>query len=338
MASPKARAPIFAIVGKESAFDSYLAEEALERILADQIGADRQDALAVLRGDEVSWAQVADEARSPSLFVSKRAVVVRGAEAVKGSEEEILRLLDEPPPGSILVLLAAKTDRRRKVWQRVLANARVVPAEPLKGRNLTAYARQQAERRGLSLPAEGLDELVEHVGQDLRRLIGELDKLAAYAGQGRSLSADDVAAVLGRGLGRPVYRLSDAIGLRDVQKAVELLAEMLEEGEQGPYLVGVLFRAVRQMRGIRALQAQRVRLDEIAARLRILPFKIRDLAQAAAKWSNEDLRGALLALARADRALKRGADPAVILTAAIVCLCRQKRARLAPKAGASARP
>ena len=49
---------------------------------------------------------------------------------------------------------------------------------------------------------------MEAVGQDLRRLMGELDKLEAFAiGRKEPLTADDVSAVLGRALGQPIYRM-----------------------------------------------------------------------------------------------------------------------------------
>ena len=54
MASPSRPGPIQAIVGE----DTYLAEEALERVLAAAIGADREEALQVLYGDEAKWEDV----------------------------------------------------------------------------------------------------------------------------------------------------------------------------------------------------------------------------------------------------------------------------------------
>jgi DNA polymerase III delta subunit len=41
------------------------------------------------------------------------------------------------------------------------------------------------------------------VGGDLRRLMGELEKLETFA-EGRAISAEDVASLAGRGLGRPL--------------------------------------------------------------------------------------------------------------------------------------
>ena len=79
MARASRPGPIQAIVGE----DTYLAEEALERVLAAAIGEDRQDALQVLYGDEAKWEEVLGAARTGSLFVSRRAIVVRRAELLK---------------------------------------------------------------------------------------------------------------------------------------------------------------------------------------------------------------------------------------------------------------
>ena len=87
MASPSRPGPIQAIVGE----DTYLAEEALERVLGAAIGADRQEALQVLYGDEKKWEDVLGSARTGSLFASRRASVVRRADKFaedRGNEEE----------------------------------------------------------------------------------------------------------------------------------------------------------------------------------------------------------------------------------------------------------
>ena len=72
--------------------------------------------------------------------------------------------------------------------------------------------RESVARGKIPHTLEGVEELIDRVGQDLRRLMGEVDKLEAFGAGERSLSAEDVAAVLGRGLGRPLYLLGDAPG------------------------------------------------------------------------------------------------------------------------------
>ncbi len=300
--------------------DTYLADAALESVLTTAVGSDRGDAVKVLRGEEMTWAEVADAARSPSLFTPRLAVVVRDADKVKGDEEPLLGVLEAPADGITLVLMAGKPDSRTRVWKQVQSKARLIPVEPLKGRSLRARVVQELKARALTIDDEGLDSLLERVGGDLRRLVGEIEKLMAYAAPRPALTLDDVAAVLGRGLARPLYRLSDALIVRDLPAAVLLLDEILDEGEPAPVVLGTMFRAVRQLRAARALG--NAPAAEMASRLRVPPFKVADVCRASRNWSESDLRAAVSALLEADTRIKTGVDARTALTAALVASAR----------------
>jgi DNA polymerase III subunit delta len=308
-----------AIVGE----DTYLAEEALERILAASIGEDRDEALRVFYGDETGWGEVLGAARTGSLFVSRRAIVVRRADQLKGDEEAVTAYAADPAPDATLVLVAARPDRRRNPWKKLLPKATVHDATPRKGRALRAHVEDELRRRGLRFAPDALNDLIAEVGQDLRRLMGEVDKLAAFTGGKKDISADDVAAVLGRGLGQPLYLLSDAFAGRDAPASLELVERLLGDGEEGLRLLSTLHRSLRQVRGALAMREARAPRDEIGAKL--LPpnmqFKLDALLEASRRWSEADLRRALAALGRADRRMKRGGDPATMLVAAVVESC-----------------
>jgi DNA polymerase-3 subunit delta len=340
MARASRPGPIQAIVGE----DTYLAEEALERVLAAAIGEERQDALQVLYGDEAKWDEVLGAARTGSLFVTRRALVVRRAELLKyasGPREEaagesagrkvkakveedpVEAYAADPPPDVTLVLVTGRPDRRRNPWKRLLTKATVHDASPKKGRALRTHVEEALRGRGLRFAPDALDELIAEVGQDLRRLMGEVDKLEAFAGGRRDISADDVAAVLGRGLGQPLYLLSDAYASRDAPASLELLERLLGDGEEGLRILSTLHRSLRQVRGARAMREARVRREEIGAKL--LPpnmqFKLDALLDASRRWSEAELRRGLAALGRADRRMKRGGDAATTLVAAVAESC-----------------
>jgi DNA polymerase-3 subunit delta len=182
---------------------------------------------------------------------------------------------------------------------------------------------QELRGRGLRLEREAFNELVSEVGQDLRRLMGEVDKLEAFAGERRSITGDDVSAVLGRGLGQPLYLLSDAFAGRDAARSLELVERLLGDGEEALKILFALHRALRQVRAARALREARLPRDEIGARL--LPgnmqFKLDALLDASRRWTEPDLRRGLLALSEADRRLKTGADGQTALVAAVAESC-----------------
>ena len=352
MASPSRPGPIQAIVGE----DTYLAEEALERVLAAAIGADREEALQVLYGDEKKWEDVLGSARTGSLFVSRRAIVVRRAELLKYAnaptedetperegrkgkakvgEDPVLAFAGDPAPGVTLVLMAAKPDRRRNPWKKLLALATVHDASPKKGRALRAHVEAELRARGLRFAPDALNELLGEVGQDLRRLMGEVDKLEAFAEGRKDITADDLGAVLGRGLGQPLYLLSDSFSGRDVAASLEHVERLLGDGEEGLRILSTLHRSLRQVRGALAMREARAPRDEIGAKL--LPpnmqFKLDALLDASRRWSEADLRRALSALGRADRRMKRGGDAATTLVAAVAESCGGEGRPTSPRRG-----
>jgi DNA polymerase III delta subunit len=352
MASPSRPGPIHAIVGE----DTYLAEEALERVLAAAIGPDREEALQVLYGDERKWEDVLGSARTGSLFVSRRAIVVRRAELLKYAnaptedetperegrkgkakvgEDPVLSFAGNPAPGVTLVLMAAKPDRRRNPWKKLLDLATVHEASPKKGRALRAHVEAELRSRGLRFAPDALNELLVEVGQDLRRLMGEVDKLEAFADGRKDITADDLGAVLGRGLGQPLYLLSDSFSGRDVAASLEHVERLLGDGEEGLRILTTLHRSLRQVRGALAMREARAPRDAIGAKL--LPpnmqFKLDALLDASRRWTETDLRRALSTLGRADRRMKRGGDAATTLVAAVAECCGGERRPTSPRRG-----
>jgi DNA polymerase-3 subunit delta len=194
-----------------------------------------------------------------------------------------------------------------------------VTVEPRWERALRARLATELRGRGLQVDAEGVEEIASRVGQDLRRLIGELDKLEAFA-QGRPLTADQVAACLGRGIAQPLYRLSDAFVARDAPGVLARIEEVLAEGEAPVLVLGTLFRALRQVRGAAGLAGAPA--GELASRLQVPPFKVKALQDGVRRWQQADLRNALDALAAADERLKSGVDGRVALAAAVADACR----------------
>lgn len=335
----KKSAGVYAVVGGK-AFDSYAAEQAVEKILAEAVGGDRADAVELLRGDETGWGRVIEAARTGSLFAPRRAVVVRGAESLKGEGADMLAYLEDPAPRVALVLVAAKVDKRRAVWKAITDRATVTVAEPMKEGQLRRFVSEEVRKRKLPLTADGIEELVDRIGPDLRRLMGELEKLEAFAGGGGALSGEQVAAVLGRGRARPLYRLGDAFAERRPGPTLGLMEELLDEGEDALRILGTLHRSIRQVRGALGLKAVRASREQMLSALNLngpFAFKLAGLLEAASSWSDPELGRALAALERADARVKSGSEPRAALASAVLEACRGSGGRGVPPSSTSER-
>ena len=151
-----------------------------------------------------------DDARALSLFASERLILVRNAEAVlpKGKVAEeptrttrrrrrqaalLAAYLKDPTPGVVLVFEAirfdfegedkAKQDRVRKFYAAIpdtveLRRYSVEDAAP---------RRDRWPSRRLRHRSDALELLVEALGADIARVAVEIEKLALYAGPGRTI-------------------------------------------------------------------------------------------------------------------------------------------------------
>ena len=324
---------IVAIVGGKAGFDSFLAEEHLERKLSAAVGEERADSVEVFRGEESGWGRVLSALRTGSLFATRRAVVFKNADLIRSKADDgedesagILAWIEDPTPDVVLVLMAAKPDMRRKIWK-AASKGELLSAEPLRGKALESYVQQHLGTRGLSLDGEAFAELVERVGQDLRRLVGEVEKLQAFAGERKRLTLADIEAVLGRGLSRPLWELSDATGDRDAPRTLRLLEGLMDDGEEPLRLLATLYRSLRQVRLARGLGDEKVPRGDLASRMGLPPplaFKADRILDAARRWPAGRLEQALATLRKADEALKRSAEPRATLAAAVAVACGGK--------------
>ena len=327
--APRPALALHLVLGSKTngSLDPVLADRAVERLLAAAVGdADRDEAVRVLRGNDTTWGKVAEATRARSLFATRRAVVVRGAEQVrKGGEESFLAALDPLDPDVTLVLVAAKVDGRLALWKKVSGLAQAHSAEPLRGRELQSEVAAALAERRLRLDAESIKAIVDHAGSDLGRLLREVEKLEAYAGGAATLSLDEVEAVLGRAAGKPLWKLSDAFAERQMAVAVGELADLVEGGEPELRILATLHGALRRVVGAAALREAGVSAEQLGFKLGLPTnqhFKVPALLRAARSWPEPAARAARAALAGADRRIKLSVEPEAALLAAVVASLR----------------
>ena len=336
----KVPSPIVLILGQ----DSLRADRALASVMKAR-GVDPSE-ITRIWGDESSFSDVFAAAASRSLFSDKTVVLVRRAEKLRGGgrdpdEEssdpsEVDELEESAPPSgtsrgragkttapaadlpeldpsSSLILVVRKTDRRFGMWKKISKAAELMDAEYLKGRPLGAAAAVEARALGLRISEELLRDIVEQSGPSLGRIVSELGKMLLYEGvMGRG--TEGILAVTSS---PPLYRLSDAIMVKNKRECLSLLDEALRQGEAGLRVLATAHGTVRKLALFRALRQGGVSSAEAGVSAGILPFKVADTERAARAWSARDLGRALAIFAEADRRLKLSAPAGPLLTHAL---------------------
>lgn len=232
----------------------------------------------VLEGDVASVEAVVRSAMTLPFMTSRRLVVVRRAHALPARGAEALgAYARDPNPATCLLLLAdegltASRERRSDHWLVGALPAAALVALPLrKGRALEDWLKQRAAAEGLTVSDEAARLLVQWVGDDGARLLGEARKAALVGGpEHRGVDAAEVEAVVGEHRMGEVFELTRAVERRDVGQALRTLDRLLAT-EEPVFLLTLLTRNVRVALTVRELAAAGQTAEQIARAVRPVP-------------------------------------------------------------------
>jgi len=301
--------------------DSYLRERLREELIEERVPAEAR-AMAVARFDlgESPLAEVLRQAAAPSLFSPCQVLVLQRADALREADlEELEAYWEAPADFTVLVFEAERLDGRTRAARLLQERCRVLAADSPDDRGALASATRYAAEKKLELRPEAAEDLVFAVGPDQGRLRMELDKLAAYAGKGGQVTAEDVAAVVSPARQFQVFELADLLAEGRRAEALRLVRRLLEAGEQPVGVVGMLAWLYRQLLQARAFPPG-TPVGKAAQTLRPRS-RVEALLRQARRFHPEELRAGFAALLEADVALKSSVpDAAAVLETLVLRL------------------
>ncbi|HEX5442014.1 MAG TPA: DNA polymerase III subunit delta [Ktedonobacterales bacterium] len=173
------------------------------------------------------------------------------------------------------------------------------------GTQLTDWVTRRARAQQRRITAEAARMLVESLGDDLRMLASEIDKLGTYVGEGGEIRAEDVRALTPVARQSKVFDLTDALARRDTSTALALLHELLANGESPLGIVALTAYQTRSLMQVKLLSDRGMPAHQIASAAGIAPFVVEKSLRLARRFTFAQLEAAHRALLAIDTALKR---------------------------------
>jgi DNA polymerase-3 subunit delta len=187
---------------------------------------------------------------------------------------------------------------------------------------LPGWIQKQVRAKGGTLSSEATSMLAALVGNDLRLLDQELEKLLLYAGE-RQITTQDVRALVSRARQESIFDLVDCVGRRQTDRALRLLHRMLEDEAVPLYILAMLARQIRILIQAKELGAQGLTRQEMARRLKLHPFVVEKGEAQARNFTMAQLEAAHQRLLQTDWAIKTGeVEDLVALDMLVVALTR----------------
>jgi len=267
-----------------------------------------------------------DQAQTLPMLSPQQVVFLENSEAIEEfadkKREDAVELLEsylaDPAPFTVLVLEAAQLDQRMKLSKLLVEKSLVVTVglgDDPNQRNAAAVAlaRSLAKEQGVEFERGAAEDLAECVSADLQRLKTEIEKLATFAGERKTILLEDVASMVISERTTTVWEMADMIASRQGKRALDFLDRLLRSGEEPIFLLGGLLFMYRKL--VEAGEVKGVVNGWQAARaLQMAPEKAELAVRNARKISKPRLLAGMRAFQLADNRLKGGSeDPRAVM-------------------------
>ena len=299
--------------------DAYLRDSAREGIVRATFPQGAPEwAVVRLSLREHGLDHVLRTAQSFPMLTARQVVFAQDWEALEELEEEardaarehLAAYLEDPAPFTLLVLEAGSLDQRTKL-SKVLAEKTLIISLDLAGKpeqqieDALSVISEMARKAGATIDPDAAAQLSDCLDGQLARIAPEVEKLATYAGPGRSITAADVALLVQAAKRYTVWQLAEMLAAGQRGRALALLDGLLRDGEEPAGLVGAMAWMYRKLIEVQELPPGMNKFA-VAGKLRMRPETV-ELAQRQARAvPRERLLRGIEALTEADSRLKSG--------------------------------
>ncbi|HCC53856.1 MAG TPA: DNA polymerase III subunit delta [Desulfobulbaceae bacterium] len=217
-----------------------------------------QELFSFTRPDDLDWVHKA--------FSASEGAPLAAPPKSDGAELLMAALETGIPPDNTLILVAEAADKRKKLFKYLEKNCVVVDLSVDTGISSVArkdqdtllkdIIQQTLARLNKKLEPRALQVLLERVGFHPVAVAMEAEKLALSVGEAKTITMDDLNAMVGRTREEALYELNEAFGNHDLAASLTIAQHLQENGVHPLIVVAGLRNFLRKLLLVRAIIEQ----------------------------------------------------------------------------------
>jgi DNA polymerase-3 subunit delta len=254
----------------------------------------------------------------------KEAVLTRAA-----FEKALAEHIAEMPETTVLILLVEEAlEASNPLVKAAQKYGKELYNTLPKGAALDTWINKRAKSADVKITPDGVTLLRDYIGNNLRLLANEINKLATYVGPGGTITANEIRQLSAQVQEARIFDLTDALAQRKREQALDILHDLLSDGEPPLKLLSTITSQVRSLLLVKELAQKGMRGAQIASTLGIAPFIVEKALRQVRNFNSSQLEQAYRQLMVTDASLKRSRlSPEMALDLLIVNLFASSPAR-----------
>ncbi len=223
---------IYWLEGEEDYYIDMIMDYAEHHILNE---AEAGFNLTVFYGKDADWTSVINACTRYPMFAERQVVLLKEAQQMKDIDR--LESYAENPLSSTIFVVGHKTktlDKRGKLYKLLKKSAEIFTSEKIKDYKLQEWIGEYVRSQGYKINSKAIILLDEHIGNDLNRIVNEIEKLALNLKGKKDITEDDIENFIGISKEYNVFELQAAIAKKDLAKAIKIIQYFEGNPKAGP--------------------------------------------------------------------------------------------------------
>ncbi|GIV35749.1 MAG: DNA polymerase III subunit delta [Cyclobacteriaceae bacterium] len=300
--------PLYFLQGEENYFIDYIADFIEAHALPEAQRAFNQ---VVLYGRDTNMAAVLNHARRFPMMADRQVVIVREAQDIPDLNKEtgvklLLQYIRQPVPSTILVFCHKNKslDKRKEPGKTVSKMEGALTFKKLYDNQLPDFVNRYLRENNMKAEPGAVQMLCDLVGNDLSRLVNEIEKLRIDLKEDQPVMVNHVLDCVGVSREYNIFELQKALVRADRLAAANITAYFRSNTRRNPVIPAVAFLYAFFSRLLVAAGLDKKDEKTIASALKISPFTARDYSTALRYYSVPRLVQNIRLICEADLKLK----------------------------------
>lgn len=257
-------------------------------------------------GRNIDVKELIDLCETMPFFADRRVVLLENTGFFKNKCDELADYMKELPDYLCLVFVEDEVDKRSKMYKAVKSCGRIGEFARQDEKTLMQWAAGILKKEGKNITQRDMELLLTMTGIDMGNLRMELEKLITYTGDRDVVTRADIQAVCTTQIQNKIFDMVRAVTEKNQKRALELYYDLLTLKEPPMRILFLLAKQFRQLLLVKEYTEEGVAQPEMASRLGVPSFVVRNIASCARAYRISELRQAVTDFVDAEEAVKTG--------------------------------
>jgi DNA polymerase III subunit delta len=264
----------------------------------------------VLFGKDIEVGQILNSARRFPFMAERQLVIVKEAQQISGFDnKDKVKLLEDyalsPLSSTILVIcFQGNYDARKPLLKAFDKTGVVMQSKKLYDNKIPDWIASYVREQGIKISPKAIQMMAENIGNDLKRIVSEIDKMLINLTLGEEISAAVVEKYVGISKEYNIFELQKAITQRDVLRCNRIADYLAANPKDNPLpqVVSMLYNFFSKVLMVHGtIDKSEATLAPI---LSVNPFFVKDYLMAARQYPIAHTVNIIKAIRYADNASK----------------------------------